>query len=169
MTPSPLFPAIFLSFLEFWQNRQFSKENFKCLQEENASCIFQELSNLYFLFLLISFFPFLLWLTAENNVPIWRNYLFELQSYAGLNITNCTWLFISSTATAIIVIFWTKRDSALFLIAEIHSTTNLANTKSSSEESLKEKRHSFIVVFPFHLAQYANTEFISQITTLSNI
>ena len=46
--------------------------------------------------------------------------------------------------------------SALFLIAGIHSTTslkayeqakgffNLANTKSSSEESLKEKRHTFM-------------------------
>ena len=45
---------------------------------------------------------------------------------------------------------------ALFLIAGIHSTTNLktnkpaksffnpANTQSSSEESLKEKRHNFI-------------------------
>ena len=38
---------------------------------------------------------------------------------------------------------------------------NLANTKSSSEESLKEKRHTFIGVFPFHLAQYANTVFMS--------
>ena len=46
--------------------------------------------------------------------------------------------------------------SALFLIAGIHSATNLktyenaqklfkpANTQSSSEESLKEKRHTFI-------------------------
>ena len=46
--------------------------------------------------------------------------------------------------------------SASFLIEEIHSTTNLkdyeqaknffkpANTQSSAEESLKEKRHEFI-------------------------
>ena len=53
-----------------------------------------------------------------------------------------------------LMIFWTERDSALFLIAEIHSTTNLktyeqaknffnpVNTQSSSEKSLKEK-HTF--------------------------
>ena len=64
--------------------------------------------------------------------------------------------------------------SALFLIAGIHSTTNLktyeqakgffnlANTKSSSEESLKEKRHTFMgmcSLFTWH----------GVFTTLSNI
>ena len=54
-----------------------------------------------------------------------------------------------------LMIFWTECDSALFLIAEIHSTTKLktyeqaknffnpANTQSSSEQSLKEKHHTF--------------------------
>ena len=53
-------------------------------------------------------------------------------------------------------ILWTERDSALFLIAVIHWTTNFKtyeqgnsfsypqNTQSSSEESLNEKRHKFI-------------------------
>ena len=50
--------------------------------------------------------------------------------------------------------------SVLFLIAGIHSTTNLktyeqlknlfdpANTQPSSEESLKEKRHMFVGMCP---------------------
>ena len=53
-----------------------------------------------------------------------------------------------------------KAISALFLIAGIHSTTNFktyeevkhfcntANAKSSYEESLKEKRHTFIGMCP---------------------
>ena len=53
-----------------------------------------------------------------------------------------------------LAIFWTKRD--FWIISDIHSTTNLktyeqaknlvnpANAQSSSEESLKEKLHTFI-------------------------
>ena len=64
--------------------------------------------------------------------------------------------------------------SALFLIAGIHINLktyeqakiffNPANTKSSSEESLEEKRHTFVGVFPFRMVQFANTEFLSQMT-----
>ena len=61
--------------------------------------------------------------------------------------------------------------SALFLIARIHSTTNLktyeqaknffnpANTQSSSEECLREIRHMLIGMSSlFYLVQYASTE-----------
>ena len=73
--------------------------------------------------------------------------------------------------------------SALFLIAGIHSTTNLktfeqatkffnpANTQSSSEEFLTIPYYWY--VFPYHLVQYANTEFdiddVGLFPTLSNI
>ena len=60
--------------------------------------------------------------------------------------------------------------SALFLIAGIHSTANLktykqaknlfnpANTNSSSEESLKEKRHTFISMC--HLLTWLNMQIL---------
>ena len=63
--------------------------------------------------------------------------------------------------------------SALFLIAEIYSTANLktytkikicfntANRHPSSEESLKEKRHTFWYVFPFY--------FVSQSSQISKM
>ena len=70
-----------------------------------------------------------------------------------------------------------KEISTLFLIAEIHSTTNLKsyeqakklfnlpNRQSSSEVYLKEKTlYVYWYVFPFHLIQYTNTEFMSMIT-----
>ena len=63
-----------------------------------------------------------------------------------------------------LVIFWTERDSCyFFLVAGIRSTTNLktyeqaktffnpTNTKSSSEESFKKKRHRFTGMRPFSL------------------
>ena len=61
--------------------------------------------------------------------------------------------------------------SALFLIAGIHSTTNLktcgqakkifnpANTQSFSEKSHKVNVHEYWL--PFHLVQYPNSEFMS--------
>ena len=65
----------------------------------------------------------------------------------------------------------------LFHIATIHSTINTktykqaknsfnpANTQSSSRESLKEKLpYIYWSVFSFHLVQYTNTEFMSQMT-----
>ena len=66
--------------------------------------------------------------------------------------------------------------SALFLIAEIHSTTNLktheheqmktffnpTKTHSSSEESLMP--YVFWYMSPLHLVEYANTEFMSKMT-----
>ena len=44
-----------------------------------------------------------------------------------------------------------------------NSFFNPANAQSSSEEYFMEKRKIFVYwyVFPFHLVQYANTEFIS--------
>ena len=65
--------------------------------------------------------------------------------------------------------------SVLFLIAGTHSITNLQTYKQAkiffnstykqySEEPLKEKRKTFIGIFPFHLVQYANTEFMSLMT-----
>ena len=44
-----------------------------------------------------------------------------------------------------------------------NSSFNPANAQSSSEEYFMEKRKMFVYcyVFPFHLVQYANTEFIS--------
>ena len=79
--------------------------------------------------------------------------------------------------------------SASFLIAGIHSTTNLktyeqaknffnpANTQSSSKESLKEKRHAFIgmrSLFTWFNMQILNLCHLCQddigvFTTLSNI
>ena len=66
--------------------------------------------------------------------------------------------------------------SALFLIAGIYSIANLktdtqakicfntANRHPSSEESLKEKRHTFWYVFPFCFVQYASPECMLQMT-----
>ena len=41
---------------------------------------------------------------------------------------------------------------------------NRANTQSSSEESLKDLVKRLLECVPFHLVQYANTEFMSQMT-----
>ena len=73
-----------------------------------------------------------------------------------------------------LVIFWTERNFRyLFVVAGIHSTTNLkiyeqaknffnpTNTKSSSEESFKKNVIGLLVCAPFHLVQYRNTEFMS--------
>ena len=115
---------------------------------EKATCIFKELLNLHLIVLLIIFIPLVMWLQQKIETS-WSNYLFELQSQAEHNTPNIQTAPDYSSATAImLVIFWTER--------RIHSTTNLktykkvknffnpANTQSSSEWLLKEKRHKFI-------------------------
>ena len=70
--------------------------------------IFEELSNLCLTVLLISFFPPLLWITAENRT--WRNYLFELQNqveHNTINTQNYTWLFISNCNNVSDILDWT--------------------------------------------------------------
>ena len=107
--------------------------------------------------MLISFFPLLLWITAENrtefnNLFIWTTKSGGTQHHKQI---NCSWLLIGNcnkTCNG----YGLNLISTLFPIAGMHSTTNLkiygqaknffypANVHSPSEETIKEKRKTFI-------------------------
>ena len=96
----------------------------------------------------ISFFPLLLWITAENRTKLNKlfNYLSELQNQAEHNIKNKQTSPDYPSATAIILlIFWTERDfcrnSFNNKLKNLWTTKNFhkpANTHSSSEEFLND-------------------------------
>ena len=97
--------------------------------------------------MLVNFISLLLWIKAENRT--------KLSTKSGgtqhHKHANCASLFIRKCNNVSDILDWTW-----FLIAGIHSTTNLKfinkqksffnpeNTQSSFEKTLKEKRHKFI-------------------------
>ena len=96
------------------------------------------------------------WRLQQKIEPSWR-YLFELHSQAEHNTTNIQTAPDYSSATAIMLVilwiernFWIISDCSNFFNNKLKNLWtrknffNPANTQSSSEESLKEKRHSFI-------------------------
>ena len=87
--------------------------------------IFEGLSNLYWIISPINFFLFFCCL--QEKIPNWRNYLFKLQNQAGRNTTNIQTPpdYSAATPKSLVKKFGLKMISALFLIAGIHSTTNL--------------------------------------------
>ena len=144
MTPSPR-PLLFASYPDFW----LSKNDYDYLWLK-MSIFWIKKANWFFFVSL-----------QQKIEPNWGNHLFELKNQVEHNATNIQTAPDCSSATAIMLqIFWSERDSAFFLIAWIHSTTNLksyeqaenfinpAGTQSSSEEPLKEKRHTFIGMCP---------------------
>ena len=116
----------------------------------------KELSNLYLIVLLISFFPLLLWITAENITKLkklfnWTTKSGGTQHYENI---NCTRLFISNYNNASDILNWTWFLNYIWFQEFSQQQTKKlinkqkflspANTQSPSEESLKEKRHTFI-------------------------
>ena len=135
----------FCHFQIFGKIDSFPKQFLNVFRIKKANCIFEELSNSYLTVLLISFFPLLLRVTAEVEKTIYLSCKIRRNKH---NTTDIKTALDYLSATAImLVMFWTER---------IHSTTNsktyeraknlfnAANTQSSFEESLKEKRHKFI-------------------------
>ena len=112
-----------------WITYQFSyalRQKFEFfLGQRKAYCIFEGLSNLYWIISPINFFLFFCCL--QEKIPNWRNYLFKLQNQAGRNTTYIQTPPDYSAATPKLLVkkFGLKMISALFLIAGIHSTTNL--------------------------------------------
>ena len=159
MTPPA--PCYLRHFQIFDKIDSFPKK-FECLYNKRrqiAICTFGELSNLYLIVLLTSFFPLLLWITAENRTiePIWRNIYMNYKIRQNITPQTYKLYLIYSSATAImLVIFGTERDfciisdyrnsfnNKLKTYKRAKNFFNPANKKSLAEESVKEKRHTFI-------------------------
>ena len=59
----------------------------KCLSGKRANGIFEELPNLYLIVLLISFFPLLLRISAENRINLKKLFIWTTE-LAGAQQTN---------------------------------------------------------------------------------
>ena len=72
---------------------------------KKSNCIFEELSNFCLIVLLISFFPLLLWIIAENRTKLKKLYIWITKSGGTQHHrhTKCTWLFSSATAMLVIL------------------------------------------------------------------
>ena len=81
------------------------QKNLTAFRIKKPNWIFEELSNFCLIVFLISFFPLLLWITAENRTKLKKLYIWNTKSGGTQHHkhTNCTWLF--SSATAMLVIF----------------------------------------------------------------
>ena len=68
-----------------------------------------ELSNLYWIVLVISFFPLLLWITAESRTKLMKLFIWTTKSSGTQHQkqTNCTWLFISNCNNVSDILDWT--------------------------------------------------------------
>ena len=137
----------------------FPKQFLNLFSIKKANCIFEGLSTVYLIDLLISFFPLLLWITAENRTKLKK--LFEI-IYLNYKIkgnttpqTNKLHLIIHSNCkNASDILDWTwflhyfwLQDSFNNKLKNVWTSKiflNPANTQSSSEESLTEKRKTFI-------------------------
>ena len=99
----------------FEKINNFPKNILSVCSIKKTNCIFEKLSNLYLIVLLISFFPLLLWNTAENWIKL-KKCLFELQNQTELSTTNIQTAPDYSSATAImLVILWTDEIHSLHL------------------------------------------------------
>ena len=130
---------LFASFPDFRQNRKFSKKFLNVFTIKMANCIFEELSNLNLITLLISFFPAFLRDTTENRTKLMT-----------LLVTLCTahdWI-ISDCRNSF--------NNKLKNYEQAKNFFNPENTQSSSEESFKEKRKTFI-----RMCSFSHTEFMS--------
>ena len=113
-----------------------------------ANCIFEELSNLCFIILLISFIPFLLWITTENRTKLKKLYIRTTKSGGAQHHKHTNFTWISSATPVMLVIFWTERElciisdcrnsfsNKLKTYEQAKNLFNPADTQSSSEESL---------------------------------
>ena len=85
--------------------------------------------------MLISFFPLLLWITAENRTTLKK--LFEiiyLNYKSKVNTTpqtNKLHLLFTVTARAL-VIFWTEHDFCIIFDCRIHSTISLKTSEQAT-------------------------------------
>ena len=109
--------------------------------------------NLYLIVLLISFFPLLLWIAAENKTKLKKLFIWTTKSGGPQHCkhTNCTWLFISNCNSSSDILDWTIisdcKNSFNNRLKNYDQAKNFfyaANTQSSSEESFKEKRKTFV-------------------------
>ena len=68
-----------------------------------------ELSNLYWIVLVISFFPLLLWITAESRTKLMKLFIWTTKSSRTQHQkqTNCIWLFISNCNNVSDILDWT--------------------------------------------------------------
>ena len=106
----PPVPCSLCHFQIFDKIDSFPKNFLNVFRIKKTNCIFEELSNLYLTVLLISFFPLLLWIAAENRTKL-KNYLIKLENQAERNTTNIQTAPDYSSATAVmLVIVWTEHD-----------------------------------------------------------
>ena len=109
--------------------------------------------------MLISFFPLLLWITAENGTKFKKLFIWTKKSGGTQHHKHTVLDYSSATTIMLQWHFGLNVIYALFLIAGIHLTTNLktfeqaeyvfnsANTQFLSEWPLEEKSHIFIGMY----------------------
>ena len=86
----------------------FPKQFLNLFNIKKANCIFEELSAVYLIDLLISFFPLLLWIAAENRTKLKKLFIWAANSGETQHQkqTNCTWLLNSNCNNVIESLDW---------------------------------------------------------------
>ena len=130
----------------------------------------EELSKLYLIIFLITFFPLLLSITAENRTKLKKLFIWTTKSgeTPHRKHTNCIWLFKSNCNNASDILGWAR-----FL--HYSDCRNSFNNKFKTNEiffqlskytvsilriPLGKTSCVYWYVFPFHLVQYSNIEFV---------
>ena len=166
--PHPL-PLLFASFLDFRQNASFPKKRFKDKKKQIWRASWRTVKFIFNYFLL-TFFPLLLWITVENRTRLRKLFIWTSKSGETPHHkhTNCIWLFKSNCNNASDILGW-----AWFLhYSDCRSSFN--NKLKTNEIFLQLSKYTVFIlriplgktscvywyVFPFHLVQYSNIEFV---------
>ena len=89
----PPAPCCLCHFQIFDKINSFQKHFLNVFRIKNANCINEQLPNLYLIALLISCFPLLLWITAENRTKLKILFICTIKSGGTQHHhkhTNCT-------------------------------------------------------------------------------
>ena len=96
---------------------------------KKANSIFEEQSNLYLIVLLISFFPLLLWITAENRTT-WRWFTWTTKLGGAQHHKQVAPDYSSATAI-MLVMLWTEHDFSLISECKNSFNNKLKNLQTS--------------------------------------
>ena len=111
------------------------RKKIKCFQLriKQANCILEELSNLYWIVLLMSFFPLLLWITAENRTKLEKLFIWTTKPGGAQHQkqTNCASLFIRNCNNA--CDFWTERNFCIISDCRNSFNDKIKNLQTSKK------------------------------------
>ena len=114
--------------------------------------------NLYLIVLLISFFLLLSWIIVENRTELKKLFIWATRSSGTQHRkhTKCTWLLISNCYHVRDILDWTW----FLYISDCRNSVNKKLQNLWTIKKLGKTAYVYWYVFPFHVVQYANTEFV---------